>query len=67
MKTHNAANERIKRTYFAYLREAKRNSEQTIDAAAAALHQFETYTRFRILGYFESSRRSASRTTSQSS
>jgi site-specific recombinase XerD len=47
MKTHNAANERIKRAYFAYLREAKRNSEQTIDAAAAALHQFETYTRFR--------------------
>ena len=47
MKTHNAQNERIKRAYFAYLREAKRNTEQTIDAAAAALHQFETYTRFR--------------------
>jgi hypothetical protein len=47
MKTHNAANERIKRAYFAYLREARRNSEQTIDAAASALHQFEMYTRFR--------------------
>jgi integrase len=47
MKTHNAANERIRRAYFAYLREAKRNSEQTIDAAAAALDQFQTYTRFR--------------------
>src|SRR4029079_11581476 len=47
MKTHNAANERIKRAYFGYLREAKRNSEHTIDAAAAALHQFEMYTRFR--------------------
>ncbi len=47
MKTHNAPNERIKRAYFAYLQEAKRNSEQTIDAAAAALHQFEMYTRFR--------------------
>src|SRR5262245_36361131 len=30
MRTHNATNERIKRAYFAYLREAKRNSEQTI-------------------------------------
>ena len=29
MKTHNAPNERIKRAYFSYLREAKRNSEQT--------------------------------------
>ena len=47
MRTHSAANERIKRAYFAYLREAKRNSEQTIDAAAAALQQFEMYTRFR--------------------
>jgi len=52
MKPYNAANERIKRAYFAYLREAKRNGEQTIDAAAAALHQFETYTRFRDFKVF---------------
>ena len=47
MTKHNAANERIKRRYFAYLKEAKRHSEATVDAAAKALHRFETYTRYR--------------------
>jgi len=32
MKTHNAQNERIKRTYFTYLAEAKGFSEATLDA-----------------------------------
>jgi len=31
---HNAENERIKRRYFAYLKEAKRHSEPTVDAVA---------------------------------
>ena len=44
---HNAENERIKRQYFAYLKEAKRHSEQTVDAAAKALSRFEEYTRYR--------------------
>ncbi len=45
MAKHNAENERIKRQYFAYLKEAKRHSEPTVDAAAKALSRFETYTR----------------------
>jgi integrase/recombinase XerD len=47
MPSYNAENERIKRRYFAYLKEAKRRGEPSLDAAAAALHRFETYTRFR--------------------
>jgi integrase len=47
MKTHNPENERIKRTYFAYLIEAQGFSEPTIDAVAKALNRFETYTKFR--------------------
>lgn len=47
MKTHNPENERIKRRYFAYLKEAKRQSEQTVDAVAKALARFEDYTKHR--------------------
>ncbi|MSQ74110.1 MAG: site-specific integrase [Betaproteobacteria bacterium] len=47
MTTHNANNERIKRRYFAYLKEAKRHSEPTVDAVAKALSRFETHTKFR--------------------
>ena len=47
MKKHNPTNERIKRKYFAYLKEAKRHSEPTVDAAAKALNRFESYTRYR--------------------
>ena len=47
MKKHCAENERIKRRYFAFLKEAKRHSEPTVDAAAKALSRFETYTRYR--------------------
>lgn len=47
MTKHNAANERIKRKYFAFLKEAKRHSEPTIDAVAKALNRFEVYTKYR--------------------
>ena len=47
MKEYNAANERIKRKYFSFLKEAKRHSEPSVDAAAKALSRFETYTRYR--------------------
>jgi integrase len=47
MRKHNPENERIKRQYFAYLKEAKRHSEPTVDAAAKALSRFEEYTRHR--------------------
>lgn len=47
MKKHNPANERIKRKYFNFLKEAKRHSEPTVDAAAKALGRFEAYTGYR--------------------
>jgi len=47
MRTHNADNERIKRRYFAYLNEAKRHSEPTVDAVAKALDRFEVDTKYR--------------------
>src|SRR5262245_36706471 len=47
MKTHSAENERIKRQYFTYLKEAKRYSETSLDGVAKALHGFEAYTKFR--------------------
>ncbi len=47
MLKHNPGNERIKRIYFIYLKEAKRQSEQSVDAVAKALARFEEYTHFK--------------------
>src|SRR5262249_14082607 len=47
MTPHNAANERVKRRYFVYLREARRQSEASVDAAAKALARFEEFTGYR--------------------
>ena len=47
MSKNSPHNERIKREYFAYLKEAKRHSEPTVDAAAKALNRFEVYTGYR--------------------
>jgi len=47
MTKHNTENERIKRKYFAYLKEAMRNSEATVDAAAKALSRFEAHTKYK--------------------
>ena len=47
MTKHNADNERIKRKYFAFLKDAKRLSEQSVDGVASALNRFETYTKYR--------------------
>jgi len=47
MTNHNAANERTKRHYFTYLAEAPGHSEQSIDAVAKAVAQFEAYTRYK--------------------
>jgi len=52
MATHNAANERLKRRYFEYLREAARYDESTVDAVAKALHSFEADTGFRDFRQF---------------
>lgn len=47
MAKHNATNERIKREYFHYLKEAKRRGEASIAAAVNALYRFEEATRWR--------------------
>lgn len=47
MATHNPNNERIKRRYFAYLKEARRQSEATVDAVAKSLARFEADTKYR--------------------
>ena len=47
MRTHNPANERIKREYFTYLKEAKRYSDASLDGVAKALSRFEAYTRYK--------------------
>ncbi len=47
MRKHSPENERIKRAYFIYLKEARRLGEHSIDAAAAAIGRFEEYTKYR--------------------
>ena len=47
MTKYNPDNERIKRKYLTFLKEAKQHSEPTLDAATKALHRFETYSGFR--------------------
>jgi integrase len=47
MTNHNPHNERIKRRYFAFLKEAHKQSEASVDAAAKALARFEHDTRYR--------------------
>lgn len=52
MTRHNACNERIKRAYFIYLREAKGMSEASIDQIAKALSRYENYTNQRDFKQF---------------
>ncbi|MDH5731734.1 MAG: hypothetical protein OEZ58_22360 [Gammaproteobacteria bacterium] len=40
---YNPDNERIKRKYFAFLKEAKRQNEASVDAVAKVLNRFEYY------------------------
>jgi integrase len=47
MTNYHAANERMKRQYFAYLAEAQGHSDSTIDAVAKAIARFEEYTKWR--------------------
>jgi len=44
---YNSDNERIKRKYFTFMKEAKRQDESSIDAIAKALNRFEVYSKFR--------------------
>ena len=52
MRKYNPENERIKRKYFGYLKEAKRQSEVTVDDAAKALSRFEERNRYRDFKVF---------------
>jgi integrase len=47
MQKHNPVNERIKRRYITYLREAQRYSAPSLDTALKAIHRFESYGKFR--------------------
>jgi integrase len=47
MTKHHPSNERIKREYFIFLKEAKRHSEPTVDVSAKALNRFEVHTKHR--------------------
>lgn len=52
MSNYNPENERVKRQYFAYLKEARGYSEATVDAVAQALARFEEDTKFRAFKKF---------------
>ncbi len=52
MRTHHPDNERIKRQYFVFLRQAKGQSEDTVDAVAKAIARFEADTQHRDLKTF---------------
>lgn len=47
MLKHTPENERIKRKYLIFLKEAKRQDESSLDAVAMALSRFEKYTKSR--------------------
>jgi len=43
MKKYNENNERIKRKYLTFLKQAKGQNEASIDSVASAISRFETY------------------------
>lgn len=47
MKKYNANNERIKRKYLVFLKQAKGQNEATIDAVAKAIARFESYNHYK--------------------
>ncbi len=53
-----AENERVKRRYLVYLKDAKGRDESSIDAAASSIERFEEYVKCR-----DFNRRGASRVT----
>lgn len=59
MKRHNPDNERIKRKYLQFLREAKRQSEATLDEVAKAIARFEEDTNWRDFRQFHTSQAKA--------
>ena len=47
MRNYHPDNERIKRKYFTFMKEARRQNEKSIDAIGKALNRFEVYSKFR--------------------
>tara|TARA_R110002020_G_scaffold37828_3_gene113978 strand:- start:8239 stop:9345 length:1107 start_codon:yes stop_codon:yes gene_type:complete len=52
MKKHHPKNERIKRRYIDYLKEAKRMDSSSVDMAAAAMASFEHWSNYRDFAKF---------------
>ena len=52
MSKYNTNNERIKRKYLTFLKQAKGQSEASIDAVAAAIARFEKYNKYRDFKQF---------------
>lgn len=52
MRKINAENERVKRRYFEYLKEAKGRDQKTIDKAMAAMVRFEKSTNYKSFKKF---------------
>lgn len=59
MTNYNAKNERIKREFFRYLREAKRQAAHSVDIAAKAIDRFELFTKRRDFARFNIEQASA--------
>lgn len=59
MTKHNADNERIKRKYFAFLKEAKRLSVPSVDGVASAISRYEVYTKHKDFRTFNADQVSA--------
>ena len=53
MTKFNAKNERTKRRYLQYLKNAKGNGDAGVDGTMQAIHRFEVYTRFRDFDKFD--------------
>ena len=47
MRKHHPDNERIKRKYLVFQKEARQQSEATIDSIAKSLSRFEEYTKWK--------------------
>lgn len=54
MRNHHPDNERIKRKYLVFEKEARRQSEATIDSIAKSLARFEEYIKYRDFRRFHS-------------
>jgi len=47
MRNYNPKNERAKKEYLRFLREADRKSESTVDCIRKAISRYESYTRLK--------------------